>query len=221
MTSAPGCEQALGAALVGVVELLAARRPAHLARLAAKYPRHAEQLRPGLTLGSDRHVVTSAELYDELAREGLEAAREEIRAILQSLLPRALRAKRLRLFAAIAGALTSAGVLSAALVGSRTMTIGGALSTFLAACLGLVAAYLEAPLTGPASIGSLLTECLELEANVNAAMLALHEARADLVRLRELVVEVNVICSKLRKIAVLGAITPATSATKAMLVLRR
>jgi hypothetical protein len=194
--------------LVGIVELLAARRPDHLARLTAKYPRHEARLRPGLTLGSEDGLEElEAGFYEELACRGLEVARDEIKVILDSLLPRAVRAKRLRLLSAIAGAVTSAGVLSAAIVGSRGMTIAGALMTFFAASLGLSAAYLETPLTGPGSIVSLLTECLELEAEISAALIRLHESRADASQLRQLAVEVNVICSKLRRIAIMGAIT--------------
>ena len=157
-----------------IVELLEADNPARIAELRARYPAQADTLRKGLVLGTARPPDASTQIYCDLCREGLAAGERQLAVLLRELPRRLARAKRLRLLAALAASLTSAGVMSAVFSGSPTLAKITSVIAFAATAANLLAHYAETPVAGGhGSLADSLDELVRIEGQ-------LHDARARL-----------------------------------------
>jgi hypothetical protein len=198
-----------GPKINSIIELLEARNPAQLQSLRSRYPTQARLLARGLLLGDLKtHEGNEEPIYCDLARDGIDTAEREIRLILQDLPRRAAWGKRLKLIAAIASAVTSAGVISSVLLKAPpTATIVTALLNLMAAGFGLVATYVETPLFGSSSTAELVEECIRLEVETRNARTLLEQVLKEASgTCRDLIGTVNEVCAKLRRISVFGGV---------------
>jgi hypothetical protein len=191
-----------------IIELLDAKNPAAIQGLRARFPDELRMLSSGLLLGGDSDAnARNAFIYCDLARTGIETARNDIKSILTELPRREVWAKRLKLFAAIVSAITSAGIVSSVLLGQPKATIVGAVLNIIAAVVGLVATYVETPMFGSRSTAELIEECLKLDDEVRKAWVSLQEIlRRENGDCFEIVAGVNDICAKLRRISLFGGV---------------
>ena len=193
-------------AVDAVVELVAQRAPGRLHDLRARYPGSESLLAPGKILG-DKAGRELPGLYCELARIGLEVAELDARAILLELPRKAQRAKCIRLVGSVVAAVTSAGVISSAMFGTREITITTAMLSFVATLASVFGDYVDSPLFGSRNLGELIEDCLNLQVAAQNAKLTLEkELRLGTESCAETIVVVNGICAKLRRVRIFGSV---------------
>lgn len=192
-----------------IVEVLARGAGNELDHLRKKYPDEQDLLHPTVKMGGQVPKAKRVAVYRDLGTAGLKEARRSATAILAALPARAQRAKSMKLWSSIIAAVTSAGVVSSALVGAREATVISAVISFLATAIGLVAAYVETPLFGEGGLADLVNECLTIEHEGSGLQIVFARPDATEDELAQAVAKVNELCAKLRRISIFGGVGPA------------
>jgi hypothetical protein len=186
-----------------VVDLLQICSPSSLERLRREHPQYGEILQPGFKLGDE--ALPSKDFLIALAKEGVAAAELQVSRLLSSIQTRLLRAKWLKLVSAVVSAVSSVGVVSAAIAEAKMVTIITSLLTLTSSLSGLVAQHLESPIIGKGGgIAGYLEETLGAESSVaelKTKLFLMPSASSE--QIISTLNEANRLCSLLRCIKIL------------------